>query len=242
MYVYSGHTGILVDGISTGGKAGMSDMPPQVISSMRSGTGIFSHLNAVLFTHAHEDHYDRKLLGDFLSSPYGKSVKCYCPRPTPSRDHRVRNTLSPRLIGEGVYYAEVGDFRILFLDTLHQGKQYRSVYHQSILLESRGETVLFLGDGVLKENAAKNLRAFVPSVDQVFINALGLSDPGFRTFFRIVPARALQVYHVAPEEKDIYNYYAVAKSAARRLDLPNLSYDRLRPMSWLTEPAGWTKK
>ena len=59
LYLYCQGTGLLIDGLyGRGPYQCFSPFPEQLHRQMIEGTGLFAHLNGLLFTHAHGDHCD----------------------------------------------------------------------------------------------------------------------------------------------------------------------------------------
>lgn len=60
VYLWDGKSGVLVDGLHHGPEVGFSETPPILCKQLLRQEGLFAHLDGLLFTHLHPDHYDRQ--------------------------------------------------------------------------------------------------------------------------------------------------------------------------------------
>ena len=66
LYLAGKRSGLLIDGIHHGEKAGLSAMPPGLFRNLIEKRGDYQLLRGLLFTHLHVDHYDPDLVERML--------------------------------------------------------------------------------------------------------------------------------------------------------------------------------
>ena len=225
LYLWDGENGLLVDGIHQGREEGCSPMPEFLSMQMRRGSGLFAHLNGLLFTHLHRDHYDPA------------RVHCLL------REHPELSFYTPgshcgptavRSVRRGECTVRMGSAYILARNTVHDGERFRGDAHQSYLIRMGGETFFIAGDAALTpEDAAAFSGFYGGEVDAGFFNLYQLSSPQGRDFLRILRPRRIFLEHLPFREDDRFHYRSLARQAARSLpgDLPRAEI--LPHMSWI---------
>lgn len=229
LYLWDGENGLLVDGIHQGREEGCSPMPEFLSMQMRRGSGLFAHLNGLLFTHLHRDHYDPArvhcLLREHPELPFY----------TPGSHCGPTAVCSVR---RGECTVRMGSAYILARNTVHDGERFRGDAHQSYLIRMGGETFFIAGDAALTpEDAAAFSGFYGGEVDAGFFNLYQLSSPQGQDFLRILCPRRIFLEHLPFREDDRFHYRSLARQAARSLpeDLPRVEI--LPHMSWIDGKA-----
>ena len=223
LYISSGRTSLLIDGVHEGPSIGFSDMPVSLQRDLVHGRGIFARLDGLLFTHLHRDHYDAGRVRFALEKYPGTALW------GPGLANRGISDLEE---AEGRCSFRIGDFRIFAYETEHSGKPFREEPHRSLLIrnEMTEEAFLVSGDAIftpeladiVKENAGGQ-----GTVTAAFINIYHLIEEPSRAFLlRLAPGR-LFLYHRPLPEDDAYNYLFMIRSELRRHPLPG--YEILQP-------------
>ena len=226
LYMSSGRTSLLIDGIHEGPSIGFSDMPESLQRNLRHGRGMFAHLDGLLFTHLHKDHYDAGRVLFALEK------------------HPETALWGPGLTSRGILeYQEdgsccsfrIGDFRIFAYETEHSGKPFREDPHCSLLIrnEVTEEAFLISGDAVFNPDLAGTIRknAGRNGVLAAFINVYHLIEEPSREFLlRLAPGHLL-LYHRPLPDDDTYNYLFVIDSTLRKKPLPGYTIIQPEHMS-----------
>lgn len=229
LYFWDGMAGLLADGIHDGPEQGFSPMPAFLVGQLNRHRGLFAHTDGVLFTHQHPDHFQRSGLHRLMSAQ--EDLRIYGPG-------LPENRASVRPIRPGLCRVQMAGAYILAKDTLHDGRQYRNVAHQSYLICMGGETFFLAGDAVLSEEDGRIFSDFYGgAVDAAFLNLYQLSSPEGQAFLRLLKPRRIFLEHLPFREDDRYHYRSLARQVAKLLpdDLPTAEI--LSHMSWIDGKA-----
>lgn len=225
LYFWDGMAGLLVDGIHTGQEKGFSPMPAFLAGQLARHTGLFAHVDGVLFTHQHPDHFQRQGLHRLLDGPEPPCV--YAPG-------LPENRASIRPIRPGMCRVQMAGAYILAKDTVHDGGKFRDTPHQSYLIRMGGETFFIAGDAALTaEDAAAFSGFYGGEVDGAFLNLYQLSSPRGQDFLRILRPKRLFLEHLPFKEDDRFHYRTLARQAARSLPAGLPRAEILSHMSWI---------
>lgn len=235
LYFWNGGKGVLVDGIHRGIDEGLSLMPEFLLMQLRQQSGLFAHLDALLFTHLHPDHYDRGMVAQLLRT------QSQLPVFGPQLQH---GELLVRPIKPGLRQARTSGIYLLAKDTKHDGEAFRGTPHQSYLLYLNGESFFIAGDGILHPEDAVDLRDFygVP-VTAAFLNLYQLASPEGQDFVRELAPERVFLYHLPFAPDDSCHYHQLARQVIKHCpaDLPQI--ERLAHMSWVDgNAADWEQE
>lgn len=216
LYLHHHNTGILIDGIHTGQKYGFSDMPPALLAAIQTGQAPFDKLDALLFTHLHPDHFNRRLLAQTLERRTDKHLDVY-------GQQLDNSTLAPETVAPGLSVINIGTARVILMDLIHDGPDFKDVPNQSLLVVWEDAAIFVAGDSTLTEADAQRLRSYYQTpIDAAFLNAYQLGSRLGHGFIRKIAPRNLYLYHLPFEKDDQYGIYTLSKNALRRFpdDLP----------------------
>ena len=235
LYFWNGGKGVLVDGIHRGIDEGLSLMPEFLLMQLRQRSGLFAHLDALVFTHLHPDHYDRDLVAQLLRGQPQLPVL----GPGLQRGEALVRPIKP-----GLRQARANGIYLLAEDTEHDGAAFQGTPHQSYLLYLNGECFFIAGDAVLHPEDAVDLRSFygVP-IAAAFLNLYQLGSPEGQDFVRLLAPERVFLYHLPFAPDDICHYRQLARQVLKRCpaDLPPV--ERLAHMSWVDgRAADWERE
>lgn len=235
LYFWSGRTGLLVDGIHRGRDVGFSNMPGPFAEQLQRGSGIFAHLNGLVFTHMHEDHFDPLAVERFLykrsNTPvYGPKLK--------------RREVFERPIRQGLCNVRLNDIHFLAKSTVHDGEEFRAVPHNTYLFRLNGENFFVAGDAMLNKADAVVFSSYWSGpIAAAFVNLYQLGSPEGQLFLRLLKPERIFLYHLPMEEDDRYCYHSTARHvlAHRPEDLPRAEV--LKHMTWVDDhPPQWDER
>lgn len=229
LYLTSRQTALLIDGIHEGPVNGFSGMPAVLSEQLLYGYGVFAHLDGLLFTHLHPDHYDADKVNRMLDTRSGLAL--WGPGLSSRGISEYRETSS------GCTF-RIGDFRIFAYPTVHSGVPFREEPHRSLLIrnETTDEAFLISGDAVFSPELADtvNENAGGPgSVTAAFINVYHLIEEPSRAFLlRLAPARMF-LYHRPLPEDDTCNYLFMIRTTLEKKPLPGYDIAQPAQMNWI---------
>ena len=225
LYFYAQGHGLLVDGAHGGYPEGFSNPPSQLQCQLRRRTGLFSHVDTLLFTHLHPDHFDASALDAILEAS---------PAPRVYGPGLDRCSIPVRPVSAGITGLSDPPFQVLAINTVHDGASFSCVPHRSYLL-SCGEECFFIGgDAVLGLPQADLLAQMDhPPVTAAFLNPYQLSSSGGQAFLRALSPQRVFLYHLPFPNDDRYGFYPLARQALRNdpADLPRADF--LPQIEWL---------
>lgn len=225
LYFWNGGKGVLVDGIHRGIEEGLSMMPEFLVGQLHQRAGLFAHLDMLLFTHLHPDHYDPQLTAQLRRNQpqlpvFGPALQ--------------QGEVLVRPIRSGLRQAHSNGICLLAEDTEHDGAIFQGTPHQSYLLNLNGEIFFIAGDATLSPSDAEDLRGFYGSyVAGAFLNLYQIASPEGQSFLRYLAPERVFLYHLPFPDDDSCHYHQLARQAIKHYpaDLPPV--ERLAHMSWL---------
>lgn len=239
LYLYCQGTGLLIDGLyGRGPYQCFSHFPEQLHRQMVEGTGLFAHLDSLLFTHAHGDHCDPDQL-------YYLRIT----RPElPVYGYGMRGNTWEMLEGErGRPRLKTGPFTVKVLDTVHEqaggncDKALFGLPNCMLLLETGEERFLLTGDAVLGGKEAEAVEEF-GTLDAVFSNPLQLATHRKCEFYRRVSMKRLLLTHLPAPADDWCGYWTLARQVRRDRVFGTVRPEIMEQMSWLDGAApDWAK-
>lgn len=217
-----GSSSVLVDGVFGGEGKGFSPMPEAFSRAVFGGNG--SHMDGMLFTHSHGDHFCPERL---------ERAERLFPRMAvygPEIGERNVNVVEK---APGLREFDVKSCQVWAVRTLHDGEQYREVPHCSYFLRMDGRTMFAAGDardlGELRGRYGRQLPAHV---DMAFVNLYQAFAPDTHRFMRDFTVSRIYLYHLPFQADDCYRFWMQAGQAVRNFpaDLPPLRI--LTHMNW----------
>lgn len=229
LYLTNGTNGLLADGIHGGPEQGFSSMPAFFEKQLAGHTGLFAHVDGVLFTHLHRDHFQKAGLSKLLQTTQPPRV--YGP-------NLQETSATVQMLRDGICWINFPGIQVFGMDTIHDGTQYQADPHQSFLVCMGDESFFIAGDAALTSQDASMLSGFhTGEVTAGFFNLYQLASPQGQEFIRFLKPERIFLIHLPFKEDDYYHYRSLARQIAKNLpkDLPNAEI--LPHMSWIDERA-----
>lgn len=182
IYVESGDTGILIDGIASDYLA-FHGLPADLFGQALRREGLFQNLKAVCFTHTHPDHCDPVRLQQLREAQPDLTI--LLPDEQTPTEGRIR----------------CGAFSVLYRETPHMPHTYTQVRHFVLELEAAGESVYIAADAVIDAGLHKTfLNGKAPA--GMVINPVYLTVPAMVELLRTVSPGQIIVYHLPVDAED----------------------------------------
>lgn len=233
LFFYADRTGILIDGLfGAGPYQCFSPLPAPIRRQMLKRQGIFGHVDALLFTHAHGDHCDRDALHFFRH--------LHEQPPAVFLFGESDNTLHADRVDSRIQRLEVGAFTIYAMAAPHQciGKKNKALFalpNCSFIVCQGTERFFVAADSRWREEDLRLVQPF-GRFNAVFCNAYHLIWDESKRFFEKLDAERIYIYHLPLQEDDIYAYHSLAKHAAQNFRMRNQRQPAIMPqMEWLGE-------
>jgi len=132
-----GGAAILIDALHKKGTRYYSGVGEDMLREITDGRGIFSHIDLMLVTHAHPDHYDEQSVLRFAHFHPETAILT----PTGISAGNVVNLAS----AGGA--CSVGGLHIRYRRIAHEGPEYAGVVNYGYVVGAGGPALMFLGDG-----------------------------------------------------------------------------------------------
>lgn len=219
IFLKKDNVGLAIDIIHGGSVVNMNSMSAGLLQDMRNIHGIFSEIDAMLFTHIHCDHFNKKILEEFRATPRGSHVPVYCPGYS-------KSNLKLTKISERTDCTFIVPFAIFFITTVHDADIYKNKYHRSIIVRTEDETILIAGDAKLEAADITEIKQHIcDHIDTAIINPFQAVQSDGRTFLKEFSADNILIYHIPDKEIDKNSYGYIAKTAKKTwpAGLPNPS-------------------
>lgn len=229
LYIDSGRTALLIDGIHEGPSVGLSAMPEGLEEQILKEDGMFSRLDGLLFTHLHADHYDKENVSRLLeqrpeTALWGPGLAC-------------QGVQEYQAVPGGCSF-RIGNFRSTAYITVHSADVFKDDPHRSFLIEDEdtGETIFVSGDALFSPDLADTIKENTGGrpIETAFINVFHLIEEPSREFLlRLAPER-LFLYHYPDPEDDTFHYLSMIRTTLRRDPLPGYTVGRPGHMQWVS--------
>lgn len=207
--------GFLVDGIHHEEGHPFSPVSELDMHHMRQGAPPFAHLDYLLFTHEHPDHFTPRQVVEHLRH---RSVKgLFLPdekqgSPDLARlfEHVRERDIPYRTLGlepgKTARFALADDLSITAIGTRHMGPQYETIRNDCYLLALNGMNLLFTGDADHVAGYFENALAGV-RVDIAFVNPIFYHHPnGQHIINEIFRPREVVIYHMPFAQDDTMQF------------------------------------
>jgi L-ascorbate metabolism protein UlaG (beta-lactamase superfamily) len=202
--------GITIDVIHEGSVFCMSSMSDELVNDMRNCRGIFAKTNAMLFTHAHCDHFSKQLLEEYRATEHGKTVAVYCPGYSKSNLPLTR-------VSDQIDRSVIGPFTVYFITTLHEAEKYKDTYHRAILIKTDEETIFVAGDTVFRDQDTKEIKKYIcDTIDIAILNPFQAVEASGKKFISDMDAKKILIYHIPEKKVDKNSYGFIAKTAKKQ--------------------------
>lgn len=197
LFLWNGQHGLLLDYLFDNQIAAWSDLPAPAHRRMLERSGEFSREHTLLFTHSHSDHYSRKYVQEYAQLYSARLYGFGIPE----------SNLNSQCLESGVWLLELPGYRVLILETEHQGAAGPLKIENSLLcVETEDGWYVDCGDSVLNEAMlAKTDRWGVRDPVAAFVNYYHILPQKQREFLGHLQARRIFAIHFPFSENDTYN-------------------------------------
>lgn len=247
LMVSDGETKVIIDGPYSN-ESFFDEMDPAVLQGILESEGEFADVDALIFTHAHADHFDPEAAARFMQMRKKKVIApdmCFSEieeayAKLSENDGSVQNLIgnegSERDCSEtgalpGQPDLEVrlpfsyGKIRIGSMTLYYQRTKHLSIKsepridHCSYVLES-GDHRIFVTADMKADTQVIDAIEPLGAYDAAFLNVVVGQDRKWYKRFKELDVKETFIYHIPSEEKDLWNYRSIAFSGARRLGEP----------------------
>lgn len=186
----------LIDGLHNERTVPFCTTPTALLNRIIFGQEEFSHINALLFTHTHKDHYDKECVNLFLQNHNKTAVIC------PSLDEKI--------IKKKIY--QISCVTIEAYELPHEGDEFNNVTHYGYYIYNDSESIFISGDAALN---AEPLLAFLngrkPKAAVLSFPFITLNKG--RQIVEMIDPEVLIAYHLPFEGSDPNRYIESCKRA-----------------------------
>lgn len=220
---------LLIDGIYTINSAAslFSNTPEETSEAMILGKGIFRDINYILFTHNHGDHMDPQKVLKYLEknnihriifSDGDGNIKDF---KDSLEEMKIPYTSMDLELGREKEI-DLGDIRIKYFRTLHEGKIYEDVENYGFIIEIMNRRILVLGDCTFDGKGLKDILEG-EKIDFAFLNFPMITlRRGQRVIRDIIKPEKIIVIHLPFKADDFNDFHGeVIRSIERyKKELP----------------------
>ncbi len=226
LYLWNGTSGLLIDGLHRGKDTGFSNTPERYIRMMRQEKSFFAKPNDLLFTHTHEDHYDRALVDEFMQK-YPKRIVY-----APGLD---RNNIQPVVLEQGIARMQMEDYEVYAFTTVHDGKIYEDEPHCSYLVHWHECWIWISGDAVLAPELVDRIRIYAGKnrIGKAFVMVYQISSESGKAFLKKLAPEQIRLYHLPYPEDDRYHFRNLAEQKCRQCEAEGLPVEMIASDSFI---------
>ena len=200
VYLEQDGFGLLIDGICCDTEL-FFGTSPQLFAQMLQKSGMFSTLQACMFTHLHEDHFDTSRTAELAAAQ--PAVKFWIPDEKTFSSGRI----------------QAGPFSVSYYEVPHIGAE--RIRHVVFRITAGAQTVYLAGDAEAEPAQHRPaLDGIVP--DYMFVNPLHLSDTPFREYVCALQPGEIFVHHLSKQLLPAHRYLRRLERIRQRCsgDLP----------------------
>lgn len=220
---------ILIDALCNSSLPIFQNTPVDIYNQIMRNISPYDNIDLILITHNHEDHFDAKMIGQYLDQ-HVNTVVISTEGVISELRNRISDPKDPRLIAINpqLYCAErirVKDIDIQAFSMTHDGKEYVDVKNLAFLI-TYGRIILHIGDAApIKDNyQALNLRQH--NIDLLIANFPYVGLPSARQIIKdYINPKSIAVVHLPIKDHDNYGWIHSTKK----------SYDRVKDSFYPTE-------
>lgn len=187
----------LIDGLHKDRAEPFSAVPDSVLDEATGGRGEFSEINALIFTHAHKDHYDEECTRAFLENH--KETELFFP----ALEEHSKDFIKYNINGVTIEAKKLP----------HEGEQYKYVLNYGFYIYDDFESIFISGDAAI---VADPIIAFLdgrrPKAAALCFPFVTL-ERGRRIIEQIDP-KIVAAYHLPFEYEDENRYCASCRRVA----------------------------
>jgi len=208
---------VLIDALYRQQVPGLSAPSEPVLEEILRGEGAFAHLDCLLCSHRHADHFSPELTAGYLRL-HRPGLALF-----PRECRAALSALPPERLATAHWLFQTGSRayplpngnRVTALRTTHTGTQFRDVAHYSYLLELCGRRIFLAADATGLHNDFSLLPG-CREADAFVVNPLFIAHSSGRKALQALRPGALCVYHIPAKADDGGNYRSLTKYCLQR--------------------------
>jgi L-ascorbate metabolism protein UlaG (beta-lactamase superfamily) len=200
LFIESQGTSLLIDGLFKDDNP-FDRIEPFVEHSIVNATGRYSHIDGLLFTHCHEDHFDKEKVNTFINN-HPETTLLVPEVPESKGVHHGKETPSHEWIKGDLWEHKtvtIGSLSVTFIKTGHISYDYEE--HYCILVDNGQESILVTGDMELSDLSRLGE---IPNLERctAFFNPIVLGKPSWVEILADLKFKNILIYHIPSEKKD----------------------------------------
>lgn len=194
---------ILIDGLYRDNSGYFSQLPDAVWDGMQKGNGELAHIDYLLFTHSHADHFYEPYVLQYLRNNH---VKGYA---LPCSDNTLYGCRAISFDTENEVELEKGII-CRYVDIRHLDPRFYNVTNRCYILKVGVKNLLFLGDADYQEESFQEL--VNEEIDIAFVTPIFFNHPsGRRILQEILCVRKVILYHLPFSQEDTMQMEKMAR-------------------------------
>jgi L-ascorbate metabolism protein UlaG (beta-lactamase superfamily) len=204
---------IIIDGIHFRKVHDWSTVGEEMMAQMIYGDGKYKDIDYILFTHQHDDHFDKEKTLEYIRNNEVKKLMI----PDFSDDELAGKN---QLLVLNKEFFDVGTFEdeeltIKYFRTKHLQDRKYGIEHYSFIISISGTNILFTGDGdFCKSELTEPLKG--QKIDVIIAPYIILNPTPGRVLVRKLDPSLLILNHLPNSEDDKYGFRKSADSAVQK--------------------------
>lgn len=212
----------LIDGLCNSNIPIFKYPSKETVDHIIKGIPPFDHIDVLLFSHHHTDHFDLTLVAETLknnsnitmvSTP--DAISMITPLISEYNKANVI-ALTPALhTSENIY---VNGIRICAFSLIHEGKEYKNVQNFAYLVQIEDKKILHVGDAKSFEENFININLIQEEIDLLLVPFYYIGRPSSRRLIRqYIAPKKIGVLHLPYENKDKNGWIKATKKSWERV-------------------------
>ncbi|MDF2889827.1 MAG: hypothetical protein K0R80_194 [Clostridia bacterium] len=220
---------VLIDGLNNAAYPLYKSTPLEISKQITEGISPFDHIDVMLITHNHSDHFDVESVVRFLNNNSDAAV-ISTNEVVSAIKKQISDFLEERLIeipleNKCEKRIQVKGIDIVAFSLAHDGIEHTEVHNLAFLIDG-SKKVLHLGDGAPKKENYEALQLNQYKIDLLIANFPYVSLPSARNIIEeYIKPKKIAVVHLPYRELDRFGWIHSAKK----------SYDRVKASFVVTE-------
>ena len=217
-----GNKKILIDSLCDSTVPIYKTIPDEIRDQILSGTPPYDHIDLMLFTHHHADHFNPQTTAEFMKRrkhavlvSTGETIKRLKKQ---AQDLDESRLIAPNLqVGERVSFESNG-INLQVISMIHDGKDYRDVENFAYLIEVEGVRIFHVGDAKPMAENYEHLNLVEQSIDLLLAPFPYVGIPSGQLVIQDqIKPKKIAAIHLPYEDKDQFNWIKGTKKSYERV-------------------------
>ena len=219
LYIESEGTSVLVDALFSKDTP-FDSLEPIVEHNIINAAGKFSHIDGILFTHTHPDHFDAGKVSSFMEKHSETKLLMPSDEESGRMEAFTEQVPEDRLtLMEGEFWQRktinIGSLKVSYFKTGHISYDYSQ--HYCFLIENNDKAILVTGDTELAEFSRMGELSNLNNCT-AFFNPIVLGKLDWVKNIAGLKILHMYIYHIPSEKKDSHGYRKMAVKNAERAE------------------------